>query len=59
MEIYIEVSLQVNNTNLNLKGLFFGVFFKVYSAMEEWFVAKNIDEGIFWYSTLNVSSVFY
>lgn len=43
--IYMEVSMKVNNTNLNLKGFFF--FLKIHSAGKGWFMSKNINEGIF------------
>lgn len=61
MEIDIKVSMQVNNMKLNLKVLFFCFFFffKIHSAVKGGFMAKSINEGISWYVTLNVSSVFY
>lgn len=58
MEIDIKVSMQVNNMKLNLKVVFF-FFFKIHSAVKGGFMAKSINEGISWYVTLNVSSVFY
>lgn len=59
MEIDIKVSMQVNNMKLNLKVCFFFFFFKIHSAVKGGFMAKSINEGISWYVTLNVSSVFY